>query len=123
MADATPPPLSVPQEVAVLRQQVAHLEAALTAQQHDAQILRKARDTAEHIVETVREPLLVLTADFHVQSANPAFYHLFAVHPTETIGQPLYHLGNGQWDIPALHTLLEQILPQDTVFNDYTVTS
>jgi signal transduction histidine kinase len=57
-----------------------------------------------------------------VQSANPAFYHLFQVCPTETIGQRIYDLGNRQWDIPALHTLLEQILPQATVFNDYEVT-
>ena len=78
-------------------------------------------DVAEHIVETVRDPLLILTPDFRVQSANPAFYHLFQVTPTETVGQHIYHLGNRQWDIPALHTLLEQILPQQTVFNDYEV--
>jgi PAS domain S-box-containing protein len=75
----------------------------------------------EQIVETVREPLLVLTPDFHVQSANPAFYHLFQVRPAETIAQSIYQLGNEQWDIPELHTLLEQILPQQTVFNDYEV--
>ena len=86
------------------------------------QALREAKDTAEQIVETVREPLLVLTPDFRVQSANPAFYHLFQVRPTETVGQSIYQLGNGQWDIPELHTLLEQILPQNTVFNDYEVT-
>jgi signal transduction histidine kinase len=57
-----------------------------------------------------------------VQSANPAFYQLFQVRPAETVGQRIYQLGNGQWDIPELHTLLEQILPQQTVFNDYEVT-
>jgi PAS domain-containing protein len=76
---------------------------------------------AEQIVEIVREPLLVLTPDFRVQSANPAFYQLFQVRPAETEGQLIYQLGNGQWDIPELHTLLEQILPQQTVFNDYEV--
>jgi signal transduction histidine kinase len=109
------------QELAALRQRVAALEAALTAQQHDAQALREAKDAAEQIVETVREPLLVLTPDFRVQSANPAFYQLFQVRPTETEGQLIYQLGNGQWDMPALHTLLEEILPQNTVFNDYEV--
>ena len=122
MADAAPPPRPLPEDMAALRQRVAHLEAALTAQQHGEQALRETKDAAEQIVETVREPLLVLTPDFRVQSANPAFYQLFQVRPAETEGQLIYQLGNGQWDIPALHTLLEEILPQNTVFNDYEVT-
>src|SRR4030095_7107125 len=122
MADAALPPMLLPEEVAALRQRVAQLEAALTAQQHGEQAFREAKDAAEQIVETVREPLLVLTPDFRVQSANPAFYQLFQVRPAETEGQLMYQLGNGQWDIPALHTLLEEILPQNTVFNDYEVT-
>jgi len=121
MADAVPPPMPLPEDVAALRQRVAQLEAALTAQQHGEQALREAKNAAEQIVETVREPLLVLAPDFRVQSANPAFYHLFQVHPTETVGQSIYQLGDGQWDIPELHTFLEQILPQNTVFNDYEV--
>ena len=121
MEDAAPPSMPVHEEVAALRQRVAHLEAALTAQQHGEQALRAAKDAAEKIVETVREPLLVLTPEFYVVSANPAFYHLFQVHPEETEGQHIYHLGNRQWDIPALHRLLEQILPQNTVFNDFEV--
>ena len=92
MADAAPPPMPLPEDVAALRQRIAQLE--------------KAKDAAEQIVETVRESLLVLTPDFRVQSANPAFYQLFQVRPAETIGQRIYQLGNGQWDIPALHTLL-----------------
>ncbi|HEY5869342.1 MAG TPA: ATP-binding protein [Candidatus Tectomicrobia bacterium] len=113
--------MPVPEDVAALRQRVAQLEAALTAQQHGEQARRDAKDAAAQIVETVREPLLVLTPDFRVQSANPAFYELFQVRPAETIGQRIYQLGNGQWDIPEFHTLLEQILPQQTVFNDYEV--
>jgi two-component system CheB/CheR fusion protein len=122
MADAALPPMLLPEEVAALCQRVAQLETALTAQQHGEQTLREAKDATEQIVETVREPLLVLTPDFRVQSANPAFYQLFQVRPAETEGQLIYQLGNGQWDIPALHTLLEEILPQNTVFNDYEVT-
>ena len=79
-------------------------------------------DYAEKIVETIRDPLLVLTADLRVQVANPAFYHTFQVHPAETEGQLIYQLGNGQWDIPALRTFLEELLPHNTVFNDYEVT-
>ena len=122
MADAVPPPTPLPDEVIALRQRVAQLEAVLSAQQHGEQTLREAKDTAEQIVETVRQPLLVLTPDFRVQSANPAFYQLFQVRPAETEDQSIYQLGNGQWDIPELHTLLEEILPQNRVFNDYEVT-
>jgi PAS domain S-box-containing protein len=121
MAETTHPPMPLPEDVAVLRQRVADLEAALSAQQHSEQALREAKDAAEQIVETVREPLLVLTPDFRVQSANPAFYQMFQVTPMETVGQHIYRLGNQQWDIPELHTLLEQILPQNKVFNDYEV--
>ena len=95
MADAAPRPMPLPEDVAALRQRVAQLEAALTAQQHGEPALRDAKDAAEQIVETVREPLLVLTPDFRVQSANPAFYQLFQVRPAETIGQLIYQLGNG----------------------------
>jgi two-component system CheB/CheR fusion protein len=107
MEDAASPSRPVHEELAALRRQVADLQAA--------------QEMAAQIVETVREPLLVLTPDFRVQSANPAFYQMFQVTPAETFGQPIYHLGNRQWDIPELHTLLEQILPQNTVFNDYEV--
>jgi hypothetical protein len=58
MADAAPPPRPLPEDMAALRQRVAQLEAALTAQQHSEQVLRAAKEAAEQIVETVREPLL-----------------------------------------------------------------
>jgi hypothetical protein len=56
-----------------------------------------------------------------VQSANRSFYRTFRVLPQETEGQLLYDLGNGQWDIPRLRTLLEEILPQEPSFDDYEV--
>jgi len=87
MAETAPTPMPLPEDVAALRQRVADLEAALSAQQHSEQALGEAKGAAEQIVETVREPLLVLTPDFRVQSANPAFYHLFQATPTETVGQ------------------------------------
>jgi nitrogen-specific signal transduction histidine kinase len=108
MDDATPPSRPVHEDLAALRRQVADLHAA--------------QEVAQQIVETVRDPLLVLTPDFRVLSANPAFYQLFHVTPAETEGQSIYALGNGQWDIPALRTLLEALLPHNTVFNDYEVT-
>ncbi len=74
---------------------------------------------AQNIVDTVREPLLILDAELCVRSANRAFYQTFHVTPEETEDSLIYELGNGQWDIPALRTLLEDIIPQNSVFNDY----
>lgn len=62
------------------------------------------------IVETITEPLLVLDGALDVIGANPAFYRHFGVKTTETLGQPVYALGNGQWNIPALRQLLEEVL-------------
>ena len=76
---------------------------------------------AQSIVDTVREPLLVLDADLRVRSANRSFYQAFGVAPEETEGRLIYELGNGQWDIPRLRTLLEDILPRDNSFRDFEV--
>ena len=89
--------------------------------QQTKDIARKAREYAENIVETVREPLLVLDTDLRVNSANRAFYRTFQVTPEQTEGQVLYDLGNRQWDIPALRELLEAILPENTSFDDFEV--
>jgi len=74
---------------------------------------------AQDVFDTVREPLLVLDAGLRVRSANSAFYQTFHVSAAETENQLIYELGNGQWDIAALRTLLEDIVPESTVFNDY----
>src|SRR5690606_37795768 len=75
----------------------------------------------ESIVETVREPLVILGQDLRVKTASRAFYQAFKVIPEETENQLLYNLGNGQWDIPRLRTLLEEVLPQNNQFNDFEV--
>ncbi len=85
------------------------------------QLIESARDYAESIVATVREPLIILDSDLHVLSANRSFYETFKVEPAETEGRSIYDLGNGQWNIPALKTLLEEILPQHTAFDDFEV--
>ena len=77
---------------------------------------------AEGIVNTVRVPLVVLDATLHVLMANRYFYECFQVTPRETEAHRLYDLGNGQWNIPALRHLLEQILPHHTAFDDFEVT-
>jgi diguanylate cyclase (GGDEF)-like protein/PAS domain S-box-containing protein len=80
-----------------------------------------AREYAENIVETVREPLVVLDSDLKILTANLSFYDTFKVTPEETIGNFIYDLGNRQWDIPKLRVLFEEILPHDTVLNGYEV--
>src|SRR5437762_1861345 len=80
----------------------------------------KAIETyAQNIVDTVREPLLILDATLRVRSGNRAFYQTFKVSLGETENRLIYELGNGQWDIPALRTLLEDIVPKNSVFNDF----
>ncbi|MBA2271738.1 MAG: response regulator [Chthoniobacterales bacterium] len=74
---------------------------------------------AQDIVDTVREPLLMLDTTLRVRSANRAFYQTFQVSPAETENRLIYELGNGQWDIPALRTLLEDVIPTSSVFNDF----
>ena len=76
---------------------------------------------AESIVETVREPLLILDADLKIISANRNFYTTFKVTPRDTIGNFIYDLGNKQWDIPKLRELLENILPKKEEFHDIEV--
>jgi signal transduction histidine kinase/CheY-like chemotaxis protein len=67
----------------------------------------------------VREPLLILDTTLRVRSGNRAFYQTFQVSPEETENRLIYELGNGQWDIPDLRTLLEDIVPKSSVFNDF----
>src|SRR6202041_575943 len=74
---------------------------------------------AQDIVDTVREPLLMLDTTLRVRSANRAFYQTFKVTSEETENRLIYELGNGQWDIPDLRTLLEDIVPKSSVFNDF----
>ena len=71
-----------------------------------------AKVYAENIVQTVREPLLVLDAELRVQSANKSFYELFGDSGNESKGQVIFDLGNGQWDIPELRRLLAKCFPK-----------
>ena len=76
---------------------------------------------AESIINTVREPLIVLNQDLRVVTASRSFYEFFQVRPEETVQQLIYDLGNHQWDIPKLRELLEDILPQKATFDNYEV--
>jgi two-component system cell cycle sensor histidine kinase PleC len=82
---------------------------------------KKSLEYTESIIDTVREPLIVLDQDLRVVTASRSFYNVFKVKPEETVGQLIYNLGNKQWDIPKLRELLETILPQKATFDDYEV--
>jgi PAS domain S-box-containing protein len=82
-------------------------------------LVEDIQNYAMNIVDTVREPLLILDTTLRVQSANRAFYQTFQVSLEETENRLIYELGNGQWDIPDLRTLLEDVVPKSSVFNDF----
>jgi two-component system CheB/CheR fusion protein len=84
-------------------------------------LLELAKNFAESIVATVREPLLVLDGHLKVISANPAFYRVFHTLKQQTENCPIYDLGDGHWDIPELRRLLEEIIPENTSFRDFKV--
>jgi len=72
-------------------------------------------------VETVREGLLVLDSDLTICFANRSFCDTFAVTPEDTVGRKLYEIGNGQWDIPELRSLIETIVPERETIEAFEV--
>jgi signal transduction histidine kinase/DNA-binding response OmpR family regulator len=91
----------------------------VTDRRRSQHILDQIQIYAQDVVDTLREPLLILDASLRVHSANRAFYQTFGVVAEETEGQLVYELGNKQWDIPALRILLEDVVPKSSVFNDF----
>ena len=96
---------------------VKQLEESLRA----SEVAKAVLSYAESIVETIREPLLVLDKALRVKSANRSFYQTFQAKKEETENHLIYELGNGQWKIPKLRTLLEEILTKNTEFQDFAV--
>jgi two-component sensor histidine kinase len=88
---------------------------------HSSELTNHAGRYAQAIVRTMQQPVLVLTRELQVEFANPAFHQTFQVPPSETVGHRLYDLGNGQWDIPALHRLLEEVSGNQKDVQDYRV--
>jgi two-component system CheB/CheR fusion protein len=88
----------------------------------DIDAAKRGLDFAEAIVETVREPLVILNQSLEVMKVNKRFYEVFHSAPEETEGRLVYDLGNGQWNIPKLRELLENILPAHSTFRDFEVT-
>jgi two-component system CheB/CheR fusion protein len=94
----------------------------ITDRKRMSEAIDLARQYAENIVSTVRDPLVVLDSDLRIVSANRSFYENFKVNPTETEGKSLYELGDRQWDNPDLRRLLEEILPEKSIITDFELT-
>jgi PAS domain S-box-containing protein len=91
---------------------------------HDSPLsidLDAARPLAQAIVDTIRDPLLVLDQDLRAVTANRAFYQAFRMNRQDVQGRPVYGLGDGQWNIPELRLLLAEIAPQHAVMEAYEV--
>ncbi|MGH9354725.1 MAG: CheR family methyltransferase, partial [Terriglobia bacterium] len=101
-----------------------HVEGAVLAFQ-DIDLLKRSLDESRSysatLTESARESILVLDSSLRVISANNSFYRKFLVDPVETEGRLLYELGAGQWNIPRLRSLLEDILPSHLRIDDFEV--
>jgi two-component system, cell cycle sensor histidine kinase PleC len=83
--------------------------------------VEKAREFAQSIVDTIREPLLVLDEDMHIIQASRSFSKIFGVNPWDIEGKCIFDIGERQWDIPRLRELLEDIIPRAHSFDNFEV--
>jgi PAS domain S-box-containing protein len=101
------------------------IESGLETTRKELEVVKKIADAAhefaESLINTVREPLISLDQDLRVVTVSRSFYDFFKVKPEDTVGQLIYDLGNKQWNIPKLRELLEDILPEQTTFDNYEV--
>jgi formate hydrogenlyase transcriptional activator len=97
------------------------VQAQIAERKRAEKTFEKVQKFAESIVETIREPLIVLAPDLRVIKVNRSFCEIFHMTPEEAGGRFLYSIGDNVWDIPSLRKLLEEIIPQNTHFNDFEV--
>jgi two-component system CheB/CheR fusion protein len=83
--------------------------------------LNLSRIYSESIVATIREPLVVLDKDLKVKTANRAYYKRFGTFEQETEGRSIFTVGDGQWDIPELHKMLDDIRPVNGKITDFEI--
>jgi two-component system CheB/CheR fusion protein len=93
----------------------------ITALKQTETRLQEARDLAQSIIATIREPLVVLNGELRIISASRSFYSTFQLNPAETEGRLFNEIVQRQWEIPALRQLLEDILRKGTPFEDFRV--
>jgi two-component system, chemotaxis family, CheB/CheR fusion protein len=90
--------------------------------QNRLEALKLSHDYNQAILETIHGPLLVVSSQMRVRTANKAFYDFFKLSPEETDGEFLYDLGKGEWDIPALKLQLRDLFPKKIQFKDFEIT-
>jgi two-component system, chemotaxis family, CheB/CheR fusion protein len=116
---------SLNEELETSKEELESTNEELTVVNHEIISLNEqvteARDYAEAIVASIRAPLLVLDRNLRIKSANNAFYKTFQALESETEGKLIFDLGNGEWNIASLRTLLEHILPEKSKIVDYEV--
>ncbi|NMF58762.1 CheR family methyltransferase [Pseudanabaena yagii] len=88
----------------------------------NALALESARNYAHTIIETLRQPLIVLNSELTVITANRAFYEIFQMNPAQVEQQSIFELGRGDWDMPKMRSLLNETLLMDISVHDYEVT-
>jgi PAS domain S-box-containing protein len=93
----------------------------LTERKQMEEVLQDAKEYAESIVYTIPDSLVVLDADLRVRTANNTFYATFQTERQAMEGRRIYKVANGQWDIPQIHTLFEELLPSSDVIMGYEV--
>ncbi len=84
--------------------------------------LESARNYANSIIETLRQPLLVLNSELTIITANRAFYEIFQMNPVQVEQQSIFELGRGDWDMPKMRSLLNETLLMDISVHDYEIT-
>lgn len=116
---------SINEELETSKEEVESTNEELMTINQELQVrndqLSEAYEYADSIFSTIRESLIVLDKDLRIRNANKTFYQTFLVNEQETEGAYIYDLGNGQWNIPELRKLLEEILPFKQILTDYEV--
>jgi two-component sensor histidine kinase len=93
----------------------------VTVEREASRESERAWRLAQTIVDTVRDPLVILEGDMTVASANRAFLSLFRVTEAQVVGRQLKHLGEGQWDVSALGVLLNKVVPDEAAFDGFEI--
>jgi two-component system CheB/CheR fusion protein len=116
---------TINEELETSKEEIESAREELNAYHQELQtrneLLNESYIYSEAVLLTVPLPLLILDASLRVKSANRAFYKKFKVTEEATEGVRIYDLGNSQWNIPRLRELLENIIPQNTVFENFEV--
>jgi len=121
MGDKEKPKQQLINELVELRRRIADLEKPEKGRKQAQEVSQEARKYAESIIDTVREPFVVLDTDLKVLFASRSFYSTFEVTPGETVGNLIYNIKDREWDIPSLRKLLEEILKKNIQFDNYEV--